>query len=388
MSKELIVVKSNKLIESYHNMPLDEMRILLLTIAKLDPLNPTNEFNFSVQDFIDTFNVDSKSAYAQVQNAIDKLGSRWAVIADNEQIRQKVTFLNEQIYFKKDGKFKVVLHNKLMPFLTDLTREFTRYELRNIINFKSFHSVRMYELLAQYKTLKSRTINIDQLKKWFLIEDSYAVFSDFERRVIKTSVNDINRYSDLNVGYDKIKNGRKVESIKFNIEVKESKKQKKQNKESYLTLSKNYYLYESIINTLEAHKENKIKISDAENDFLCNVKEKFKINAEFSPSKKQKNFLIGVFNKYGTFKKQQKIELPQDEIEKRRIKEEKLKSIELKAGMILVGSATQNEYLINEFCAVIGAEYQYYQQDFLSVGVNPIQLLKELVACKKLKIKD
>jgi len=183
MSKELIVVKSNKLIESYHNMPLDEMRILLLTIAKLDPLNPTNEFNFSVQDFIDTFNVDSKSAYAQVQNAIDKLGSRWAVIADNEQIRQKVTFLNEQIYFKKDGKFKVVLHNKLMPFLTDLTREFTRYELRNIINFKSFHSVRMYELLAQYKTLKSRTINIDQLKKWFLIEDSYAVFSDFERRV-------------------------------------------------------------------------------------------------------------------------------------------------------------------------------------------------------------
>jgi len=388
MSKELVVVKSNKLIESYHNMSLNEMRILLLTIAKLDVVNPTNIFEFNVQDFIDAFNADNKSAYKQVQNAIDTLGSRWVIIADTQKYKEKVPFFSKQIYYKNSGKFMVKLHEDLMPFLCDLTREFTRYELKHIIKFKSFHSIRLYELLAQYKKLKSRIINIDQLKKWFLLEDAYDRFTNFETFVIKPAISDINEYSDLNVIYNKIKNGRKVESIKFNIEVKESKKQKKQNKESYLTLSKNYYLYESIINTLEAHKENKIKISDAENDFLCNVKEKFKINAEFSPSKKQKNFLIGVFNKYGTFKKQQKIELPQDEIEKRRIKEEKLKSIELKAGMILVGSATQNEYLINEFCAVIGAEYQYYQQDFLSVGVNPIQLLKELVACKKLKIKD
>jgi len=395
MSKELVVVKSNKLIESYHNMSLNEMRILLLTIAKLDVVNPTNIFEFNVQDFIDAFNADNKSAYKQVQNAIDTLGSRWVIIADTQKYKEKVPFFSKQIYYKNSGKFMVKLHEDLMPFLCDLTREFTRYELKHIIKFKSFHSIRLYELLAQYKKLKSRIINIDQLKKWFLLEDAYDRFTNFETFVIKPAISDINEYSDLNVIYNKIKNGRKVESIKFNIEVKESKKQiknevdkkqKKQNRESYLALPKNYYLYESIINTLEAHKENKIKISDSECDFLNNMKEKFEINAEFSPSEKQKNFLTGIFNKYGTLK-QLKIELSQDETNKRIAKKEKLKSIVLEPDMILVGVNTGNEYLINEFGAVVGVQYKNYTQDFLTVGVNPIDQLKELVACDKLKIK-
>jgi len=225
MSKELIVVKSNKLIESYHNMPLDEMRILLLTIAKLDPLNPSNQFDFSVQDFISTFNADKKSAYRQVQKAIDSLGSRWVVIADNEKYKEKIPFFSKQIYYKESAVFTVKLHDDLMPFLCDLTREFTRYELKHIVKFKSFHSIRMYELLAQYKNLKTRIIDVEQLKKWFLLENAYDRFTNFETFVLKTSVADINKFSDLNVAYRKIKRGKKIESLEFFIDVKQQNKQ-------------------------------------------------------------------------------------------------------------------------------------------------------------------
>jgi len=54
--------------------------------------------------------------------------------------------------------------------------------------------------------------------------------------------------------------------------------------------------------------------------------------------------------------------------------------------MILVGLATKNKYVINEFGAVIGADYKHCQQDFLSLGVNQIEQLKELVAVGKLVI--
>ncbi len=47
--------------------------------------------------------------------------------------------------------------------------------------------------------------------------NEYKRFTHFETRVLKKAIEEINRYTHLNVAYDKIKKGRSIDSIVFHI---------------------------------------------------------------------------------------------------------------------------------------------------------------------------
>ena len=51
-------------------------------------------------------------------------------------------------------------------------------------------------------------------------ENKYIRVYDFERFVLKPSIEEINFHTDLNINYEKLKNGKKVVGIKFSINSK------------------------------------------------------------------------------------------------------------------------------------------------------------------------
>lgn len=220
MAKNMIVVKSNELIEASYKITLDEMRILLMTIGKIDPLveNHRRDFEFTVAEFVEQFEIDPKIAYQQIQKAVDTLGSRWAVLADNPKYIHKVIFLTEQIYFKGEGRFQIVLHEKLMPFISNIREKFTKYNLEVIAKFNGFHAIRLYELLAQYRTQGFREMTLEELKNWLQVADKYGDrWNNFKARVLEPTINEINTKSDLFVSYETIKRGRKIHALNFFI---------------------------------------------------------------------------------------------------------------------------------------------------------------------------
>ena len=85
-------------------------------------------------------------------------------------------------------------------------------------------SVRIYELLKSYAYQKSKTFGLDELKRLLMVDgiESYNRFPDFRRKVLEIAVKEINKLTDLNVSYEAIKKGRKVDKLKFRIETKES----------------------------------------------------------------------------------------------------------------------------------------------------------------------
>ena len=222
MSKNVIVVKSNEFVEASYKITLDEMRVLLLTIGKIDSTvkNHKRDFEFTVSEFANRFNIDEKSAYAQVQKAVDMLGSRWAMIENTEQVQRKVTFLTEQAYFKGEGRFQIILHEKLMPFVSDIAGHFTKYNLNYVSKFNGFHSIRIYEILAQYKSVGWREVQIYELKEWLQVSDKYPRWDNFKSRVIEPSIKEINEKSDLNVSVEQIKKGRTIHALRFKISEK------------------------------------------------------------------------------------------------------------------------------------------------------------------------
>ncbi|WP_082987494.1 replication initiation protein, partial [Gallibacterium genomosp. 3] len=121
--------------------------------------------------------------------------------------------------FKQEGRFKIVIHQDLMPFVSEISGKFTEYNLEHIAKFNSFHSIRIYEILSQYRNTKEkeRTVLLADLKEWLQVSEKYDRWDNFKNRVLTPAIAEINEKSDLIVVVEQIKRGRSIVALKFTI---------------------------------------------------------------------------------------------------------------------------------------------------------------------------
>lgn len=231
--KSLTVVKSNKLIEASYRLGLDEQRILLACIAQIDStsdLTVKDEFTVTAKQFSEMFGVDLKSAYQQIEKAAEDLFER-KIVVDNKKAKIKFVsrWSSSVEYNYGEGSVTIGFANKILPLISQLKEQFTRYNLEHISQLTSVHSIRIYELCLQYLTIGSRTIEVEGLKKILGLEEQYPDFKIFNRDVLKPSVDQINKHTDIKIKLTAIRKLRKIESLKFEIESKKPKHHKLSN---------------------------------------------------------------------------------------------------------------------------------------------------------------
>ena len=231
MVNELVVVKANSLIEASYRLTINEIRILALTVGVMDPNSNQQVFDFTVADFVREFpEIQLKNAYKEIQVAIKKLYDRSVRTEDKNRITD-FRWVSSKTYYKNEGRFRIALTNEVMPYLTQIKGQFTRYQLRHISAFNSVYSIRIYELCSQYKSKGEREISLEDLKKWLQVEDKYKQLKDFKRRVLEPSMMEINEKSDLYIEYEQIKRGRSIVALKFFITQARPTKQAPQNEQ-------------------------------------------------------------------------------------------------------------------------------------------------------------
>lgn len=218
MSKtDLVVVKANSLIEASYRLSIDEVRILALTIGTMDPESNQKIFDFTVADFVREFpEISMDNAYKQIQAAIKRIYDRSVRTEDSKRVTE-FRWVSSRTYFKKEGRFRIAMTDEVMPYLTQLKGQFTKYQLKNIAYFNSVHSIRIYELITQYRSTGNREITIEDLKKWLQVEDKYPRFNNFKQWVLDPAITEINEKSDLFVEVEQIKRGRAIHALKFVI---------------------------------------------------------------------------------------------------------------------------------------------------------------------------
>src|SRR5471032_1566641 len=100
----------------------------------------------------------------------------------------------------------------------------SRHTSWKVGHMTSAHAVRMYELLAQHRGIGTRTLNLAWLRDALQIEPGeYKLTADFKKWVIDASVEQINKHSDITVGYKPKKTGRAITDFVFKIKDKERK---------------------------------------------------------------------------------------------------------------------------------------------------------------------
>jgi plasmid replication initiation protein len=89
------------------------------------------------------------------------------------------------------------------------------YNLKEISNFGSLYSTRLYELIQEFKDTGFIIKSIQQLRTVFAVGEKLQRYNDFKRFTFAHAVDEINNQYDLNLIFEEVKEGRKIVAIKF-----------------------------------------------------------------------------------------------------------------------------------------------------------------------------
>lgn len=221
--KDNIIVKKNDFLKFGYTLSLMEQRLLLACIAQVDSrisLDMNKQFEISVQEIKDLFAPDSKKhLYRDLKEACDRLFERRIVARTSNKIT-KLRWVWKVEYEDNTAIIKINFSPDVIPYLSDITERFTKYKLGDVKDFKCVHSLRLYELFAQFQSTGTRELYIDELRQLLDIGDKYLIFSELKRSVIDKAINEINKYSNLSVSYGERKRGRKIIALQFNFTTK------------------------------------------------------------------------------------------------------------------------------------------------------------------------
>ena len=186
------------------------------------------ELIVTAQSYITAFNVHRNTAYKTLKTACDNLFTRqftYQRYNSNGNIEQvKTRWVQSVIYAENESYIKIKFTDEILPLVTMLEKHFTSYELQQVSSLKSVHSIRLYELLIQYRTVGKIEISLDDLRlKLGINESEYLRMDNFKNRVLDVGIQQINEHSDITVKYDQVKTGRQITGFIFTFKQKPSK---------------------------------------------------------------------------------------------------------------------------------------------------------------------
>jgi plasmid replication initiation protein len=215
------VYQSNRLIEASYHLTLMEQKMLRILASMIKKNDEDFKFyEFKATDLAEVLDIDIKNIYRELDRVTDLMMSRFikVKIADREGY-EKYHLVKQCSY--DNGKLKICIDSEMKPFYFGLDW-YSKYQIKNIMQFKSSYSFRFYEWFKQYETIGERTITIDEMRLMLEIgKKEYPLYANLKQKVINPALSEINEKTDLYITFDKdreIKSGRKVVAIKFKIE--------------------------------------------------------------------------------------------------------------------------------------------------------------------------
>lgn len=222
----VIVTKSNYLVEAGYKLTLNEQRLILIFISRLDgrkPLPKDNDFVVTATEFSKMFSVPLKQSYEILEDAASRLYERDISTVDKtSKTRGRFRWVDSVKYWDGEARVTLSFSRHVTPYLTLLHQQFTTYELKQISQLKTSYSIRFYELLIQFIKTGERFISLEKIRTLLEITKEYPRFFDFNKRIITPAINEINSTTDLCVDWDVVKKGRTITGLVFVFQKKKT----------------------------------------------------------------------------------------------------------------------------------------------------------------------
>ena len=258
-----LVVMDNKLIRASYKLTVNEIRLILVAVSQMpkddEPVDPKKAYYITKNDFV-RLGVEPKNVARDIRSACKELLSRVITIKtpigdlDTHWVHNVLHFKSEVFERLKkehpdaesDEEFisslrlhnlmdslpmiansddnliaRVVLHEDIIPYISQLREQFTQLMLDDVVDFGSFYSYRIYLMMMQFRSTGICTIKISDLRETLELKDKYEATKDLRKWVVDTAVDEISEKSPFNVTYEMTKTGRKFTHLVLKFKLKE-----------------------------------------------------------------------------------------------------------------------------------------------------------------------
>jgi len=222
------VYKNKKLnTANFGNFTLNDYQVFLYLVSKiggidklgkyLQPEQLQREYVLTAKEFNDVFEVDIHTCYGILKKAVDKL-MKTDIKVEKIELKEiwRINICSMAKYNKGDGYISIKFTDDIMPYLAQVTKKFVLYNLKEISNFGSLYTTRLYELIQEFKETGWVLKSIDQLREIFAIDNNkFKLYGHFKAKTFAHACEEINNNYDMDLKFEEIKEGRKVVAIKF-----------------------------------------------------------------------------------------------------------------------------------------------------------------------------
>lgn len=222
-SKKQTLVEHNALITAHYDMSAPEQDIFSLVLAQLKEDDGPEKLYHVLINELEELSKKQINYQDARRNAHKLLTRACTIVKDNGNVLE-VTMISDAEYIKGGGHIKVGISPRLRPYLFNLKKNFTRYQLRMSGRLRSKYSKRIYKMLSQFKSTGTMRISVEELKTRLKLFDprtgkeAFAKnWTEFANKVLEVSKQEINEHTDLRCSYQAHKTGRKFTHLAFKI---------------------------------------------------------------------------------------------------------------------------------------------------------------------------
>ena len=223
-AKNQVVVHSNDITKAAFKLSTVEHRIILSAISGVprneEPVTD-EEIYWVSRDCLIELGCTPNNLYGQLEEAAKSLFKRYITFQD------PFTGATVQLHWiqsvRLDAPYRIGIRftKEILPFLSRVKSNFTRYELLDVSGLTSEHAYRLYGMLMRFQDTRWMEISLEDLKEQMDLGDKYPGFGQFKQRVLEVVVKQINDgCSPFRVSYYPIFTGRRVSRIRFELEEK------------------------------------------------------------------------------------------------------------------------------------------------------------------------
>lgn len=236
-----LVAEHNDLIQSTANMTLNSLKLFEVAVSAVDSLGDgKNKVQIDKKQLFDSLGVVGVNRNRNLTYALRRLiqdATFNMTFYDENDEPTDVTVKPIYAFQNKHNSthIEMTFAPEILPFITELKNNFTRYKLDDVLKMKSRYAVSLYRWLMMnyrqweyYANRKDRTkqqlddflnpkLDLSEFRKLTGTQKKYKDFRNLRKRVLDTSVEEINEHSQYDVSWERIYAGRKTTGIQFHI---------------------------------------------------------------------------------------------------------------------------------------------------------------------------
>ena len=219
-----LITQDNELIQSCYRMSMNEKRLLMLGMSKINPMGgypgPNKPFKFEVtaSEWEEVYK--DVNAWQSLKRAADNLLGRYITLHPSTQIVEKINWFDRVKYYSTKGMIEVQFTRSIQVRLAGMIEQFTTIDLFSVNKLRSFYSVRLYELLSQFNATGYRIISVDDFRYAMDSVKTNLQTKDLKRRVLMPAIKEINKQSDMDCSVTDVKDGRVITHFEFSFNKK------------------------------------------------------------------------------------------------------------------------------------------------------------------------